>query len=1334
MEKDYSIGLDIGTNSVGWAVVRDDYTVVRKKMKVFGDTDRQYIKKNFMGSLLFDEGETAKDRRLKRTQRRRYERRRYRLKELQKIFAPAMSELDENFFHRLNESFLIPIDKKFAPYFIFGNLEMERDYHKKYPTIYHLRQELADSNKQADLRLVYLSLAHILKYRGHFLIEGELNTEDISIEDNFKQLIETFNALQIDEEDTLEYDDLMLSSAGSILKEKISKSRKHEALRKIFSGVKRNSLMDLLFKLIAGLKADFTKLVGSEQKIKFSMNDEDCDESLETLLSSLGDEYIDLFINLKKVYNAVELADILDASTEKTNAKLSGQMVRLYEEHKKQLAIYRKVVREHEQLSYRDTFHDVTKDGYAGYIHGNTNQENFYKYVKDTLKDIKEKEQNEDVDRILEWIESEQFLRKQRSVHNSVIPHQVHAVELDAIIKNQGRYYPFLKENGEKIKLLLNFRIPYYVGPLANGQSEFAWVANKKDQSISPWTFEETVDLDKSAEAFIERLTNYDTYLPDEKVLPKNSLLYQKFSVFNELTRVSYQDEQGDWINFSSSEKLAIFNALFKTRKRVTEKQLIKFIENHFEIDGTAVKGIENAFNANYSTYIDLSKIKGMKEILDDPEKESTAEEIVKILTIFEDKKMRKRRLELLSDLLSEDIIKELAKIHFTGWGKLSAKLIDGICDVHTQKTVMDYLINDDILVRNKRYLNRNFMQLINDDTLSFKQIISDANKVDLDENLTDMVSELPGSPAIKKGIHLSIRIVDEIVRIMGKKPKNIVIEMARENQTTEQGKNRSKSREAKIKSGLTELGSKLLKEDPLDGKNLNHRKVYLYYLQNGRDMYTGEAIDSSNLSAYDIDHIIPQSFLYDDSTDNVVLTKRTANMKKLDDVPGEEIVNRQIVFWRSLKNSGLMTQRKFDNLTKSLRGGLTERDKERFLNRQLVETRQITKHVANILDARMNPGRKDSGQERETSIVLIKSTIAGSFRKIFELYKVRGLNDYHHAHDAYLNAVIALKTLDLYPYMAKDFIYGDYNYKAKFSDQSATGKKKKLNRLIAQLKTDWGSGGDIEKVKKVLAYRQVNVVKKTEKNEGALFNETIMGRGKKKEPVPIKKELDPLKYGGYDSVKPAFYVAVSVYKSKKSRSKKLVAIPIKDQKQYEEDPLIYLEGRGYREVEILAELKNYTLFELPDGTRRLISGAQELQKANQLVLNNELTSFLYHIQHYDPIRYPESYEYVNRHVDLFDVLFEEIIYYAIKYLEVDKIIETLKAAYEGRDHQDLEYTSKSFENLLKLVKAGASTSFEFFGKDIPRKRYNSVSQLWKSQIIFQSLTGLYETRIILGE
>ncbi len=33
MEKNYYIGLDIGTNSVGWAVTDEKYSVVKKKGK-----------------------------------------------------------------------------------------------------------------------------------------------------------------------------------------------------------------------------------------------------------------------------------------------------------------------------------------------------------------------------------------------------------------------------------------------------------------------------------------------------------------------------------------------------------------------------------------------------------------------------------------------------------------------------------------------------------------------------------------------------------------------------------------------------------------------------------------------------------------------------------------------------------------------------------------------------------------------------------------------------------------------------------------------------------------------------------------------------------------------------------------------------------------------------------------------------------------------------------------------------------------------------------------------------------------------------------------------------
>lgn len=44
MNKPYSIGLDIGTNSVGYSVVTDDYKVPAKKMRVLGNTDDEGLR------------------------------------------------------------------------------------------------------------------------------------------------------------------------------------------------------------------------------------------------------------------------------------------------------------------------------------------------------------------------------------------------------------------------------------------------------------------------------------------------------------------------------------------------------------------------------------------------------------------------------------------------------------------------------------------------------------------------------------------------------------------------------------------------------------------------------------------------------------------------------------------------------------------------------------------------------------------------------------------------------------------------------------------------------------------------------------------------------------------------------------------------------------------------------------------------------------------------------------------------------------------------------------------------------------------------------------------
>ena len=63
------------------------------------------------GIRLFEQADTAADRRTKRTNRRRLQRRHQRIQLLQELFAEEMAKVDDTFFLRLNESKLHLEDK-----------------------------------------------------------------------------------------------------------------------------------------------------------------------------------------------------------------------------------------------------------------------------------------------------------------------------------------------------------------------------------------------------------------------------------------------------------------------------------------------------------------------------------------------------------------------------------------------------------------------------------------------------------------------------------------------------------------------------------------------------------------------------------------------------------------------------------------------------------------------------------------------------------------------------------------------------------------------------------------------------------------------------------------------------------------------------------------------------------------------------------------------------------------------------------------------------------------------------------------------------------------------
>lgn len=168
MEKEYFLGLDLGTNSVGWAVTDRNYKLIK------------YKGKDMWGIREFEEAATSVERRIKRISRRRRQRQKARMGMLYCYFHDAISEVDPDFYQRLKNSKYHLEDKDENvryKYGLFHDVDFtDVDYYKQYPTIFHLRKELIENPNPHDVRLVFLAVLNMFKRRGHFLAEG-LNAE-----------------------------------------------------------------------------------------------------------------------------------------------------------------------------------------------------------------------------------------------------------------------------------------------------------------------------------------------------------------------------------------------------------------------------------------------------------------------------------------------------------------------------------------------------------------------------------------------------------------------------------------------------------------------------------------------------------------------------------------------------------------------------------------------------------------------------------------------------------------------------------------------------------------------------------------------------------------------------------------------------------------------------------------------------------------------------------------------------------------------------------------------------------------------------------------------------
>ena len=1160
--------------------------------------------------------------------------------------------------------------------------------------------------------------------------------------------------------------------------------------------------------MLFGLKTKFKDCFELEEEPDLNFSKENYDENLENLLGALEEDFSDVFAKLKILRDTILLSSML-TYTGATHARFSATMVERYEEHRKDLQRFKSFVKQNlSEQDYLDIFgrktptgFDVDKEtkGYVGYISNKmvltnkqkTIQQNFYDYISGKITGI------EGAEYFLNKISDGTFLRKLRTTDNGAIPNQIHAYELEKIIERQGRDYPFLLENKDKLLSILTFKIPYYVGPLAKGNnSRFAWIKrttsqdvldnndeDTKNGKIRPWNYHKLINMDETRDAFITNLIGNDIILLNEKVLPKRSLIYEEVMLQNELTRIKYKDKYGKIHFFDSELRQEIINNLFKTNsKRVSSAMLLAYLENFTNLQAVEiVSGIEKgkSLNSTLKTYNDLKTIFS-EDLLDSEIYQKELEEIIKVITVFDDKKSIKNYLTKYFghlEFLNEETINQLSKLRYTGWGRYSAKLLLGIRDEDTGFNLLQFLRNDDE--------NRNLVQLMSDSTLSFDSAIKAIqSKSTVEDDVFEEIKKLAGNPAIKRGILNSIKIVDELVQIIGYPPQNIVIEMARENMTTEEGQKKSKTRKSKLESALKNIEDSVLKNGkvPHSDEELQSEKLYLYYLQNGKDMYSLDKNGSptplyrDQLNQYEVDHIIPYSFLPIDSIDNKVLTHRENNQRKLDNIPDKETVANMKPFWEKLYNAKLISQTKYQRLTTSERtpdGVLTESMKAGFIERQLVETRQIIKHVARILDNRFS----------DTKIITLKSQLVTNFRNTFHIAKIRELNDYHHAHDAYLAVVVGQTLLKAYPKLAPELIYGHHTHFNRHEENKATLRKHLYSNIMrffnnpdSKVSKDiWDSNRDLPIIKDVIYNSQINFVKRTMIKKGEFYNQNPVGKFNKQiaanNRYPLKTKatyLDPSIYGGYGPMNSALSIIIIAERFNEKRGKietvrEFHDIFIIDYEKFNDDPLQFLndisEGGFLKEnslnrVLAFYRIPKYSLLQKIDGTRMIFESKSNLHKVTQFKLTKTQNELFFHMKRLltksnlmdlkSESAIKESQNFIQTHKKEFDNIADRLSNYSQKMLGETKSLQTLINGYNERtikqidnNEETIRYYYDNFIKMFSFVKSGAPKDIINFFNDkytVPRMRPKPDKKMLDATLVHQSITGLYETRIDLSK
>lgn len=268
-------------------------------------------------------------------------------------------------------------------------------------------------------------------------------------------------------------------------------------------------------------------------------------------------------------------------------------------------------------------------------------------------------------------------------------------------------------------------------------------------------------------------------------------------------------------------------------------------------------------------------------------------------------------------------------------------------------------------------------------------------------------------NPIVEQIIMETLRVVKDIWQYYGNGEKDyfdeIHIELGRDLKKTAKEReyiskqnNKNEEINIKIKEELIAFSEDKTIENIRYYSPIHQEKYKLWQEQNRMSPYTGQTIPLSKLftDAYQIEHIIPKSRFFDDSLSNKIICEAIVNKEYKGALLGLEFIkNKGGTIVKELSKKGKEVRilseaeyrkfvlENFSNNRSKFSKLLMEEIPEKMIERQLNDTRYISKHIAGILSKIVREDKNDDGINSK-NIISCTGKITSALRKDW------GLND----------------------------------------------------------------------------------------------------------------------------------------------------------------------------------------------------------------------------------------------------------------------------------------------------------------------------------------------------